>query len=84
MTNRETILAAVTGIALLISAPVQAGGPVIIEDKADLVQDDRDRNGAWIVPLLVGIGIIAILSGHGGSSAPCFAPEPETDNGGGC
>ena len=80
MTNRETILAAVAGIALLITAPAYAGGPVILEDKADMVEDDR--NGAWIVPLLVGIGIIAILSGNGGS-ATCFAPEPETE-GGGC
>ena len=83
MNIRYTLITAVTGIALLLTAPVYAGGPVILEDKADLVQDDRDRNGAWIVPLLVGIGIIAILSGNGGSET-CFAPEPETDNGGGC
>ena len=78
MNIRYTLITAATGIALLIAAPVNAGGPVIIEDKADLIEDDR--NGAWILPVL---GIIALGLLIGGRGETCFAPEPETE-GGGC
>lgn len=83
MTNRETILAAATGIALLITAPVHAGGLVLSEEDATVAEARPSSEGNWILPVLVGIGIIAILSGKGGGDT-CFAPEPETDNGGGC
>ncbi len=80
MTNSQTILAAVTGIALLLTAPVQAGGLVLSEEDATAAEASPSSEGNWIVPLLVGIGIIAILSGKGGSSVVCYGDDG--DNGG--
>jgi len=80
MTANQTILAAATGIALLLTAPVQAGGPVIIENTESapvIVQDKRDNTALLI---LGGIIVLGLFAG-GGPSENCFAPEPETKGG---
>ncbi len=72
---KTTILAIATGTALLLTQPVQAGGPVIVED--DFVAEARPSSeGRWVIPVIVGIGIIAYLASKGGSSDVCNGDEP--------
>jgi hypothetical protein len=77
MTAKETILAALTGVSLL-AAPVQAGGPVIVEDATETA---APRNNA--VPFLIaGALILALIAGQShGCNGPEETPEPAP---GGC
>jgi len=67
VTPSQTILAAATGIALLLTAPVQAGG-MVIED--NFVQEARPSSeGQWIVPVVIGALILCAIA-CGGDDAP--------------
>jgi hypothetical protein len=65
--------------AALISAnPCFAGGPIIIEETDDLVAsniDDRPN----ILPILIGIGILALIASGGGGSDVCNGDEGPVD-----
>lgn len=67
MTIRMTILAATIGLSALITAPVHAGGPVIIEETPLVEADTEDgRRPGWIVPAAIfTVVLIAIASGGG-------------------
>lgn len=82
MDLKTTLLTAATGIALLTS-PVFAGGPVIVTEEPPIA-DVRPQGdgGKWVVPVIVGIGILAIIAGSGGGS-DCTCTSPE-DGGSGC
>ena len=78
MTIRLHLLAALTGISLL-ALPAHAGGPVIIEDAAEVAPLVRSHNNR-LVPILFGIAVAAILLGGGGDS-PCNTPDEPTEPG---
>lgn len=68
-------------IAALAAAPVQAGGPVIIEDTAEAAPVVRDRDTA--LPLiLLGLAVAAVVLGGGSDNCngpddtPAPTPEP--------
>ena len=68
-------------IALTLAAtPLQAGGPVIVEDAAEAAPLVRSHNNR-LVPILFGIAVAAILLG-GGSDSPCNTPDEPTEPGG--
>lgn len=73
------LTAIATGLALLMLQPVQAGGPVIIEDAYE-AEPQRNRNG-WIVPV-VGLLIIAAIAASNGSCYGDPTPDPEPPTGG--
>jgi hypothetical protein len=67
MIIRATCLVLATGIGLL-TLTAHAGGPVIIEgEEPPLVAGDRDQKSN-LLPILIGIGILAIIAGSGGSN----------------
>jgi hypothetical protein len=74
MTIRETILAITTGVALLLTQPAFAGGPVLVEEA--FVQEARPSSeGNWIVPVVIGALILcAIACGNDGD--PDVKPGP--------
>ena len=68
-------------IALTLAAtPLHAGGPVIVEDAAEVAPLVRSHNNR-LVPILFGIAVAAILLG-GGSDSPCNTPDEPTEPGG--
>lgn len=67
--------------ALLACQPALAGGPVIVEEPPIADVRPQGDGGKWVVPVIVGIGILAILAGGGGSDCTCNGPE---DGGNGC
>ena len=80
MNIRYALTAIATGAALLLTAPVQAGGPVIVEDAAEAAPLVRSHNNR-LVPILFGLAVAAILLG-GGSDSPCNGDEPTPETGG--
>jgi len=66
--------------AFLAASPAVAGGPVIVEDAAEVAPLVRSHNNR-LVPILFGIAVAAILLG-GGSDSPCNAPDEPTEPGG--
>jgi hypothetical protein len=62
-----------TAFVLAITAPSYAGGPVIVEDTTETVEQGGNN---WIVPVIIG-GIIfcAIACGHD-DDAPVQPPGP--------
>lgn len=61
-------------LALTVAAPVHAGGPVIVEDKSDIVAP-ADRND-WIIPVIVGgLVICAIVCGSDGDAPAGLPPK---------
>ena len=67
-------------IALTLAAtPLHAGGPVIVEDAAEVAPLVRSHNNR-LVPILFGIAVAAILLGGGGDS-PCNTPDEPTEPG---
>ena len=79
MNIRYTLTAIATGAALLLTAPVRAGGPVIVEDAAEAAPLVRSHNNR-LVPILFGLAVAAILLG-GGSDSPCNGDEPTPEPG---
>ena len=83
MTIRHTLTAIATGTALLLTAPVHAGGPVIIEDtteSAPVVRDKRDNTALLIFGAIV---VGALLLGGGGSDV-CNGDDQPTPEPGPC
>ena len=64
-----------------LAMPATAGGPVIIEETE--VADARDNRAQWIIPVVIGVLIIAALS-SGGDDAPAEPPKGCLNDGGGC
>jgi hypothetical protein len=72
--------------AILAAAPAYAGGPVIIEETDDFVASNSDDRPN-ILPILIGIGILAIIASGGGGSDVCNgaeSPVDAVDQGPGC
>lgn len=72
--------------AILAAAPAYAGGPVIIEETDDVVASNSDDRPN-ILPILIGIGILAIIASGGGGSDVCNgdeSPVDAVDQGPGC
>jgi len=67
--------------ALLACQPAYAGGPIITEEPPIADVRPQGDGGKWVVPVIVGIGILAIIAGGGGSDCACNGPE---DGGSGC
>lgn len=70
-------------LTALLASPAFAGGPVVVTEEPPIA-DVRPQGdgGKWVVPVIVGIGILAILAGGGGGSdCTCNGPE---DGGNGC
>lgn len=81
---RTTLLASAVGIAALLTAPVHAGGPVVIEgEDPPLVAGDRDRKPN-ILPILIGVGILALIAGSGGGDSGAICNGEETPTTPGC
>ena len=68
-------------LAALLATPSFAGGPVIVTEEPPIA-DVRPQGdgGKWVVPVIVGVGLLFLLS-HGGSDCTCNGPE---DGGNGC
>ena len=67
-------------LALALALPANAGGPVIVEDAAEVAPLVRSHNNR-LVPILFGIAVAAIILG-GGSDSPCNGDEPAPEPGG--
>ena len=80
MNIRTTLLTA------LLATPLHAGGPVIIETEEPPIADVRPQGdgGKWVVPVIVGIGILAIIAGGGGSDCTCNGPDDGGNGSCGC
>lgn len=76
MNIRTTLLTAATGIALLLTAPANAGGPIIEDTESAPVVVERQRPNA-LLPILIGIGILAIIASGGGGSDDCQCNSPD-------
>ena len=77
---RLTTLALIAALAVPYIA--QAGGPIVAEEPPIADVRPQGDGGKWVVPVIVGIGILAILAGGGGGSdCTCNGPE---DGGNGC
>ena len=68
-------------LAAILATPLHAGGPVIVTEEPPIA-DVRPQGdgGKWVVPVIVGVGLLFLLS-HGGSDCTCNGPE---DGGSGC
>ena len=71
-------------LAALLATPSFAGGPVIVTEEPPIA-DVRPQGdgGSWIVPVIVGIGILAIIAGSGGGS-DCVCTSPDDGGTGSC
>ena len=69
--------------ALLACQPAYAGGPIITEEPPIADVRPQGDGGKWVVPVIVGIGILAILAGGGGGS-DCTCNGPEDGGNGSC
>ena len=72
-------------LTALLASPAFAGGPVIVTEEPPIA-DVRPQGdgGKWVVPVIVGIGILAILAGGGGSDCTCNGPEDGGNGSCGC
>ncbi len=71
---RLTLPIAALAIAAAVN-PLHAGGPVLEGEEPTIVSPDHDRK-IGVLPILIGIGILAILAGSGGGSDVCNGDEP--------
>lgn len=82
---RLTLTAIATGLAVLLTAPVHAGGAVVIEEP-EVTAPDRDN--AWVVPLLLGLLAVGLIASGGGDAVsvdvPDDKPQPCAKQGDGC
>ena len=69
--------------ALLAAAPVEAGGPVIIEEPTPVVSEmtEDGRIPPWLIPVGVGLVVLAILAGGG---TVCNVEPATPQSPGGC
>jgi hypothetical protein len=74
---RLHLLAISTGLAVLLTAPVHAGGPVLTEDATETAAPRRNA-----VPFLIaGALILALIAGQSHGCNGDDAPEPTPDPG---
>lgn len=69
-------------LILAMSTAAHAGGVVITPEETE-VADARDNRAQWIIPVVIGVLIIAALS-SGGDDAPAEPPKGCLNDGGGC
>ncbi len=69
--------------ALLACQPAYAGGPIITEEPPIADVRPQGDGGKWVVPVIVGIGILAIIAGSGGGS-DCVCTSPDDGGTGSC
>ena len=89
MTIRYTLTAAATGIALLLTVPVHAGGPVLIVEEAYEAEPTPKLTPGQKIAIAAGFLIVGgLLLGGGGSDGPsactCNGPDDGGDTGCGC
>ena len=70
-------------LTALLASPAFAGGPIITEEPPIADVRPQGDGGKWVVPVIVGIGILAILAGGGGGS-DCTCNGPEDGGNGSC
>ena len=69
-------------LTALLASPAFAGGPIITEEPPIADVRPQGDGGKWVVPVIVGVGILAIIAGSGGGSdCTCNGPD---DGGNGC
>lgn len=69
-------------LSALLATPSFAGGPIVTEEPPIADVRPQGDGGKWVVPVIVGIGILAIIAGSGGGSdCTCNGPD---DGGNGC
>jgi hypothetical protein len=78
MTIKTTLLATTIGIAALITAPVEAGGPIIVPEEPPIA-DVRPQGdgGNWVVPVVGVLILCAILCGDSDDPAPPVVADPD-------
>ena len=77
-----TITAIATGLALLLTQPAIAGGPVLVEDTTETVAPDRERN---VLPFIIaGALIVALIAGQSGNCVTEEVTPGPTPPSGGC
>ena len=82
MQIRLTTLTLITTLAVPYIA--QAGGPIITEEPPIADVRPQGDGGKWVVPVIVGIGILAIIAGGGGSNCTCNGPDDGGNGSCGC
>ncbi len=70
-------------LILALSTAAHAGGPVLVSPEETEVADARDNRAQWIIPVVIGVLIIAALS-SGGDDEPYEPPNGCLRHGGGC
>jgi len=71
-------------LTALLASPAFAGGPIITEEPPIADVRPQGDGGKWVVPVIVGIGILAILAGSGGADCTCNGPEDGGNGSCGC
>lgn len=80
---RYTLTAIATGTALLLTAPVHAGGPVIVAEEPIVAEARPSSEGRWVLPVIVGLLVIGALASGGGDDGPVDpGPVCNGDDGG--
>lgn len=77
---RLTLITAVTGIALLLTQPLQAGGPVISPEQIEGVAEAPPRGSNKALPWIIG-GLVVLAIIAGGGSDPCNGPDTTPEPG---
>lgn len=70
--------------AILACQPAYAGGPIITEEPPIADTRPQGDGGKWVVPVIVGLGILAIIAGGGGSDCTCNGPDDGGNGSCGC
>ena len=68
-----TLATIATGLAVLLTQPAIAGGPVLTVEEPEVTAPDRD-NG-WIVPVVIGLLIIGAIASGGGDGVAVDVPD---------
>ena len=70
-------------LILALSTAAHAGGPVLVSpEEAETFQ--TDNRAGWIIPVVIGLVIIAAALSSGGDDAPAEPPKGCLNDGGGC
>jgi hypothetical protein len=52
-----------TALTLGVMTPAFAGGPVVVEDKTEMVAEKPASSAGWVIPVLLIAAVVAIASG---------------------
>jgi hypothetical protein len=74
---KTTLIALTTGIALLLTQPALAGGPVIEEAEPEVVVSETGRKVPGALWVILGVAVVAaIAGGNDNCNGPDDAPVP--------